>query len=102
MKALYLPWGLTTFVLGLFCVGMGLMQVSGIMDHTKADRWMFFVQEEGVTDRELAHRISLRLAKDVPRPLSGVLMAAGLVLMVNGGMQLALSASIRKSNTKSP
>ncbi len=80
-------------MLGITCGLMGFMEPSGVLAYARADRWQDFIFEEGVEDRKLAQRISLRLSRDVsqPRYPSYGLMAAGVLLLLNGSVLLAMS-----------
>lgn len=94
MRKIALPFGIVSFLLGILCVFMGFMEPSGVLAFARADRWQEFILEEGVKDRTLAQRISLRLSKDVTQPpyLSYGLMVAGGMLLLNGSVLLAVSA----------
>lgn len=79
--------GVLSTVLGMVCLFLGTMDVLGVQRHLVADRWQFFVRDEGVTDRPQALAIADRLAADAQR--SGWLhLAAGLLLLVNAGLLL--------------
>jgi hypothetical protein len=79
--------GVVSVVMGLACGFLGTMELLGIQRHLIADRWQFFVREEGVADHQQAFAIAERLAGDA-QGRGWLLLGAGVLLLVNTGLLL--------------
>ncbi len=98
MRVFLVVLAIFSLLTGLGCGFVGILDNSNMKDLLVADRWHFFVQEEGVADRQQAYRIAERLAKDVPQsPNNRMLITAGILLVLNAGVLLAGAARSQKS-----
>lgn len=79
--------GVVSALLGVFCLFIGFMEVSGVQRNLMVDRWRFFVEEEGVRERQQASAIANRLAADA-QSLGWLHVASGLTLVMGAGSLL--------------
>jgi len=88
MTRLYRPFLVLTLVFGVVMVLLGFLLESGLDAPFVADRWSFFIMEEGVQDKQQALRIAERLAQD--RDRSGVInLVGGLLLIASSAWSLS-------------
>lgn len=90
MNILYKATLSLTFTFGILLslMSFGLIAFSSTAsaDAVLADRWYFFIIEEGVEDEEVAYRIAERLAADNPDeedPLMMVTLISGMLLTLS-------------------